>query len=68
MRRALVITDESCRNRFRASLPPHVRGNRVAAPAAVLSWRQALTLTAEDARGFATSYIACFVAVAAFIF
>lgn len=65
MRRYLVLGDETARHPFRQSLPPHVREALGPQPR---SWRQALAITAEDVRGFATSYIACLVAVAAFIF
>jgi len=68
MRRSLVITDERSRHPFRAGLPPHVRAGQDAAPGVFQLWRNALKLSAEDVRGFATSYVACLVAVAAFIF
>jgi hypothetical protein len=58
MRRSLVLTTESARHPFRASLPPHVL-----TPDAVPMHR----LLAEDAKGFAMTYVACFVAVLAFI-
>lgn len=58
MRRSLVLTTESSRHPFRASLPPHVF---VAEPAPQQS------SLAEDAKGFALTYFACFVAVLAFI-
>lgn len=65
MRRHLVLTDESARHPFRQSLPPQPA---VAAMAQSSGWREALALSRDDVRGFATSYIACLVAVAAFIF
>ncbi|MGX7894983.1 hypothetical protein [Tsuneonella sp. HG222] len=68
MRRSLVITDETSRHPFRASLPPHVRGGQDASASVFRLWRNALKLSAEDVRGFTTSYVACLVAVAAFIF
>jgi hypothetical protein len=58
MRRSLVLTSESARHPFRASLPPHV----------LTPESPALTkLLADDAKGFAMTYVACFVAVLAFI-
>ncbi len=63
MRRSLVLTDETCRHPFRASLPPHVKADLFSIPAESL-WR----LTAEDVRGFATTYVAVTAAVFAFIF
>jgi hypothetical protein len=58
MRRSLVLTSESARHPFRASLPPHVL-----TPDAMPFGK----LLAEDAKGFAMTYVACFVAVLAFI-
>lgn len=62
MRRALVLTDESARHPFRASLPGHSRRAPVRA-VRTADWR----LTASDVRGFATVYFASFAAVLAFI-
>jgi len=62
MRRALVLTDESARHPFRASLPMQLRREPVDRPRTT-DWR----LTASDVRGFATTYFACFAAVLAFI-
>ena len=62
MRRSLVLTDESTRHPFRQTLPPHVSGTLYDIPAESL-WR----LTAEDARGFASVYLATFAAVLVFI-
>lgn len=62
MRRALVLTDETARHPFLASLPPHVRQGtppRKARP----GWR----LTAADLRGFFGAYLACLVAVSIYI-
>ncbi len=64
MRRALVLTDESARHPFRASLPMHWRAldemeNR-------RSWRLRFGLDAGDARQFAATYVACFLAVSVF--
>ena len=61
-RRSLVLTDESARHPFRASLPPHVKRDLHDIPAESL-WR----LTMEDARGFASVYVAATAAVLAFI-
>lgn len=62
MRRSLVLTDETSRHPFRASLPAHVRSREYENPAESL-WR----LTQEDVRGFASTYLACFVAALVFI-
>ncbi len=62
MRRSLVLTDESARHWFRASLPPHVRRNLIPIPAESL-WR----LTMQDVRGAATTYVALTLAIFAFI-
>jgi hypothetical protein len=62
MRRSLVLTDETARHWFRASLPPHVKRDLIPIPAESL-WR----LTLEDARGFASTYVAAALAVLAFI-
>jgi hypothetical protein len=61
-RRSLVLTDECARHPFRASLPPHVRTQLHDIPAERL-WR----LTADDVRGVASTYVAVFAAVLAFI-
>ncbi len=61
-RRALVLTDEAAQHSFRASLPPHVRSDELAAPAESL-WQ----LTRDDVRGFATVYVSTFAAIIAFI-
>lgn len=62
-RRALVLTDESARHPFLASLPPHVRASRVLVGPAQANWR----LTTQDAKEFLMAYCACFLAVSAFI-
>ncbi len=62
MRRSLVLTDESARHWFRASLPPHVKRDLHPIPAESL-WR----LTMEDVRGVASSYVAMTLAVFTFI-
>ena len=61
-RRNLVLTDESARHPFRASLPPHVKSELHDIPAESL-WR----LTQDDVRGFASVYFAVFAAVLVFI-
>lgn len=61
-RRSLVLTDETARHPFRASLPPHVKRDLHDIPAESL-WR----LTMEDARGFASVYVAATAAILAFI-
>lgn len=63
-RRALVLTDESARHPFLASLPPHVRRavpELEEVPAS--SWR----LSLGDLRQFMMAYCATFVAVTVFI-
>jgi hypothetical protein len=62
MRRALVLTDESARHPFRASLPQRLRREPVSV-VRTTDWR----LTTSDMRGFATVYFASFAAVLAFI-
>jgi len=61
-RRNLVLTDESARHPFRASLPPHLKREIHDIPAESL-WR----LTMDDARGFASVYVAATAAILAFI-
>jgi len=61
-RRSLVLTDESARHPFRASLNPRVKRDIHDIPAESL-WR----LTMDDARGFASVYFATTAAVLAFI-
>jgi hypothetical protein len=62
MRRALVITDETARHPFLASLPPHVRtSTEPGAPQR--TWR----ITVQDVKDFLLAYCACFLAVSAFI-
>ena len=62
MRRALVITDETARHPFLASLPPHIRGLAHEGPPQ-RNWR----ITAQDVKDFLLAYCACFLAVSAFI-
>jgi hypothetical protein len=64
MRRSLVLTDESARHPFRASLPPHWREERHETAERRVPWRKQLF---TDMRGFAQAYCACFLAVAVFI-
>ncbi|QUL39096.1 hypothetical protein [Erythrobacter sp. JK5] len=62
MRRNLVLTDETCRHPFRASLPPHVKRDLLDIPAESL-WR----LTTTDIRGFVSTYVAATAAILVFI-
>jgi hypothetical protein len=64
MRRSLVLTDESARHPFRASLPSNWREFRHERAEPRVPWRMRL---AADARGFAQAYVACFFAVTAFV-
>lgn len=61
-RRSLVLTDESARHLFRASLPPSIKRDLIPIPAESL-WR----LTVEDVRGVASTYVASTAAILAFI-
>lgn len=62
MRRALVVTDETARHPFLASLPPHVRHGRALAAPPKQAW-----FSAKDLREFLMAYCACFMAVSAFL-
>jgi hypothetical protein len=62
MRRSLVLTDETARHWYRASLPPHVKRELIPIPAEAL-WR----LTVADVRGVASTYVALTLAIFAFI-
>ncbi|MDZ4308168.1 hypothetical protein [Allopontixanthobacter sp.] len=62
MRKTLVLTDESARHPFLASLPPHVRKGVIPAPA-----RSGWVIDRDDVRGFFGAYIACLLAVLIFI-
>lgn len=62
MRRALVLTDETARHPFRASLPQHVRAGTKPQPVRP-SWR----LSSADLRGFFTAYLGSLVVIAIFI-
>lgn len=61
MRRSLVLTDESARHPFRASLPPHVCRATRAVPS------RRFGLSAADVKEFLMAYCACFVVASAFI-
>ncbi len=70
MRRALVLTDESARNLFRARQAPHWREDRHELAEPRVPWRKRLfreQRILEDVRGFAQTYVACLFAVMAFI-
>lgn len=62
-RRSLVLTDETARHSFLASLPPHAR--RGTEP--VLAVRRPRWLSLDAVRDFLLAYCACFVAVGTFI-
>jgi hypothetical protein len=64
MRRALVLTDESARHPFRASLPPHWREERHETAEPRVPWRKQAFV---EVRGFAQAYSACFVGILTFI-
>ena len=59
LRRALVLTAESARHPFRASLPPHV----YAADGEPRAWR----LSRRDWRDVLGAYVASFLAISIFI-
>jgi hypothetical protein len=67
MRRHLVLTDESRRHPFLASLPPHIRQTGRDVPPNRTNLL-APPISAEDVRLFLTAYCACLLAVATFIF
>ncbi|MGB3378653.1 MAG: hypothetical protein WBA55_07775 [Allopontixanthobacter sediminis] len=58
----MVLSDESARHPFLASLPPHVRKGIDPGPA-----RPRWVISREDVRGFFGAYIACLLAVMIFI-
>lgn len=62
MRRSLVLTDETARHPFLASLPPHVRKCEEPVPAH-MPWR----LSLDDWRQFLLAYGGCFLAVSLYI-
>jgi hypothetical protein len=64
MRRSLVLTDETARHPFRASLPPHWHEVRHEFAEPRAPWRARLS---ADIQGFAQTYCACLLAVIAFI-
>lgn len=64
MRRALVLTNETSRHPFRASLPPHILNTRSAEPART---RRMLRVSAQDVKDFLLAYCACFIATTAFL-
>lgn len=68
MRRSLVLTNESARHPFRASLPQNALEERADDEVEQrVPWRMRLGLTAEDLRGFAGTYCASLIAVSVFI-
>lgn len=62
-RRSLVLTDETARHPFLASLPPHVR--RGTEPVQLI--RRPRWLSMDEIRDFLVAYCVCFVAVGTFI-
>lgn len=64
MRRSLVLTSETARHVFRASLPPHALAieDEEAVPSR-MPWRMNL----EDVRHFMMAYCACLLGVSAYI-
>ncbi len=62
MRRSLVLTDETARHPFLASLPPHVRQGTQPLRVKRSGWFQL-----SDLRDFVVAYCACFVGVSVFI-
>jgi len=67
MRRSLVLTTDSARHPFRASLPPHVFSRMADDLEPRAPWRERLALNSEDVRSFLMTYCACLVAVTTFI-
>ncbi len=67
MRRSLVLTTESARHPFRASLPPHVlcRANEIE-PMAPWRKRIAMGISRKDLETVAATYAAGFVATITF--
>ena len=61
-RRSLVLTDESSRHPFLASLPPQVRGRGQAIAMPRRPW-----FSLDDLKGFLLAYCACFIAVSLYI-
>lgn len=65
MRRSLVLTTETARHPFRASLPPAALA--LDADAEAVPSRMPWRLTAEDVRHFMMAYCACLLGVGAYI-
>ena len=65
MRRALVLSTESARHPFRASLPPHVYA-RMGEIEPQVSWYQRLGLSRANIETAAATYCTGFVATLAF--
>lgn len=63
MRRALVLSSETARHWFRASLPQRREAFADLPSSQAVNWK----LTASDIRGVATTYFATVAAVLAFI-
>jgi hypothetical protein len=61
-RRSLVLTDETSRHPFLASLPPQVRSRAQAVAMPRKPW-----FSLDDLRGFLLAYCACFIAVSLYI-
>lgn len=59
MRRALVLTTESARHPFRASLPPMVL-RRAGEVEHTVPWRKRLGMARKDIELFGATYIAAF--------
>ena len=62
MRRSLVLTDETARHPFLASLPPHIRQGTAPVPSR-MPWR----VNGQDVRDFALAYCSCLLAVSLYI-
>jgi len=62
MRRSLVLTDETARHPFLASLPPHVRQGGQPKRIKRRHW-----FDLNDLRDFLSAYCACFIAVSLYI-
>jgi hypothetical protein len=62
MRRSLVLTDESARHPFLASLPSYVRHGERPVPSR-MPWR----ITSGDMRDFLLAYSSCFLVVSLYI-
>jgi hypothetical protein len=62
MRRSLVLTAESARHPFLASLPPHVRAGAMALPLV-----RKPRFGFDELRHFLMAYCACFLAVSLYI-